>query len=211
MEKGDPAHRNPFRLRAHSTLRHFAIAFVGLVCFFTSTVYVYGPTVWESHLQIHQLPPHAADTLARCRSLSQTPPTTASSKRTVSDRFAPGTRPHFLKNARVWTGNKNGTEVIIADILLESGLIKGVGRISPSFLAAYADELVVMDLKGAWVTPGSVYPFIIFYWRISDGFLVQIALSISTRISEIRRVQSSRAQAAMITLERVPFYHGYVP
>ncbi|OBZ66097.1 High-affinity hexose transporter HXT6 [Grifola frondosa] len=39
----------------------------------------------------------------------------------------PGTRPTLLQNAKVWTAQQNGTEVILADILLDNGLIKGIG------------------------------------------------------------------------------------
>jgi hypothetical protein len=39
-------------------------------------------------------------------------------------------------------------------LLLDRGLIKGVGKIAHSLLEAYTTDLIVMDLAGAWVTPG---------------------------------------------------------
>jgi hypothetical protein len=53
-------------------------------------------------------------------------------------------------------GGNNGTEVLDANILIEGGIIKAVGRVPPSVTGPY-EELKVIDLKGAWVTPGSKY------------------------------------------------------
>ncbi|THH28656.1 hypothetical protein EUX98_g5538 [Antrodiella citrinella] len=98
----------------------------------------------------------ATTSLARCLSLSAKPgPSPSFHKRTESDRFAVGTKALLLKNAKVWTGEKNGTEVIEADILLDKGLIKGIGHVRAKTLAAYQD-IEVVDVKGAWVTPGIV-------------------------------------------------------
>lgn len=56
-----------------------------------------------------------------------------------------------------WTGGKNGTEVFRGDIIIDKGLIKGVGHFgSASLLEQYGSELVVTDAKNAWVTPGIV-------------------------------------------------------
>ncbi|KAJ7039590.1 hypothetical protein C8F04DRAFT_1231394 [Mycena alexandri] len=72
--------------------------------------------------------------------------------RTESDRFAPGTKPHLIQNARLWTGRKNGTEIFSGDILIDKGLIKGVGHFGSAKLQkTYGSELVVID---AWITPG---------------------------------------------------------
>ncbi|KIM80183.1 hypothetical protein PILCRDRAFT_73396 [Piloderma croceum F 1598] len=74
--------------------------------------------------------------------------------RTHSDRYVPGTKPLWLKNAKLWTGARNGTEVIYGDILLDKGLIQAVGYIPPRLLSH--PDLRVEDAKGAWVTPGLV-------------------------------------------------------
>lgn len=91
------------------------------------------------------------------------PQTCACAKRTESDRFVPGTRPVLLRNGMIWTGARNGTEVVYGDVLLDKGLVVAVGYIPPSLLdsvvsqsSATATELRVEDLGGAWVTPGLV-------------------------------------------------------
>lgn len=207
MEKDDANSRYSKR---HRKPRRLAVLFFCLVLLFTGTIYVHGPVIWNAHSQVHQLPPYAAETLSYCRSLSQTPSTNTYSKRTVSDRFVPGTRPHLLKNARVWTGNQNGTEVVLANILLDNGLIKGVGRISPSSLASYADALVVIDLKGAWVTPGFVELSQTSLPWPTNCVSSTIALWTFIRISGTLPVQNSKAQVAMIIPERALFYLGFV-
>ena len=65
----------------------------------------------------------------------------------------------LIQNAKIWTGRKNGTHVIRADILLDKGLIKSIGHLRGSAAQLqldYGKELVVVDAKGAWVTPGIV-------------------------------------------------------
>jgi imidazolonepropionase-like amidohydrolase len=76
--------------------------------------------------------------------------------RKESDRFEPGTKPTLIKNGKIWTGGLNGTEVVHGDILIDKGLIKGVGHFGHATIAAYGDELVIVDANGAWVTPGIV-------------------------------------------------------
>ncbi|KAL6305041.1 carbohydrate esterase family 9 protein [Sparassis latifolia] len=101
--------------------------------------------------------PHAALALSRCRSLNASPgPSPNFYQRKESDRFAPGTKPTLLKNAKIWTGGHNGTEVIHADILLDKGLIKGIGHVGRATLQEYNVDLVTINVEGAWVTPGIV-------------------------------------------------------
>jgi hypothetical protein len=63
-------------------------------------------------------------------------------------------------NAKIWTGGKNGTEVVEADILLDKGIIKGIGHVGRllSRFDMLEEDAVVHDVNGAWVTPGLV-PF----------------------------------------------------
>ncbi|KAF8630433.1 hypothetical protein AX17_005410 [Amanita inopinata Kibby_2008] len=78
-----------------------------------------------------------------------------------SDRFVLGTPPVLLKNARIWTGERNGTYTIYGDVLLDKGLIVAVGRVPNSLLEDVIPvkdrrKMVVMDLEGKWITPGLV-------------------------------------------------------
>jgi len=93
------------------------------------------PLFSVEHPQRHvRVPLHAADTLARCRSLSLKPaPPAEFSSRTQSDRYEPGTKSVLIRNASIWTGLDNGEDVVHGDILLENGLIKSVGDPGPLF------------------------------------------------------------------------------
>lgn len=93
----------------------------------------------------------------RCANLKALPVGFDASERTQSDRFDLGTRSTLLRNAKIWTGLLNGTEVIHGDILLHNGIIKALGYIPLSILQSVApNTLDVHDLLGAWVTPGLV-------------------------------------------------------
>ncbi|KAG5639408.1 hypothetical protein H0H81_002940 [Sphagnurus paluster] len=106
---------------------------------------------WDSE------PADAAATLSRCRALkAQAGPPDDFHKRSESDRFVPGTKPLLIKRAKIWTGRSNGTEVVHGDILLDKGIIKSVGHLNAAILKAYETNLVIVDAKGAWVTPGIV-------------------------------------------------------
>lgn len=76
--------------------------------------------------------------------------------RTHSDRFEKGTRPVLVKNTKIWTGRKNGTEVVHGDILMDKGIIKDIGSLRGTSSESYGRGLMVLDAKGAWVTPGLV-------------------------------------------------------
>jgi imidazolonepropionase-like amidohydrolase len=53
-----------------------------------------------------------------------------------------------LKNVTVWTGLKDGSEILEGvDILMDGGLIKKVGK-------DLGEAALVVHLEGAWVTPG---------------------------------------------------------
>ena len=99
---------------------------------------------------------------AICKSIrtSAGPPQSFSTDRTANDRFVPGTPPVLLRNATIWTGARNGTDIVYGDVLLERGLIVAVGYIPPSLLddvrQSSRTEIGVEDLAGAWVTPGLV-------------------------------------------------------
>ncbi|KAI0342085.1 carbohydrate esterase family 9 protein [Trametopsis cervina] len=99
----------------------------------------------------------ATAALSKCAYLHNAPgPSADFYKRTESDRFVPGTKPTLLKNAKIWTGDKNGTEVVYADILLDKGVIKGIGQTGSKWFKSLKEDYEVIDVKYAWVTPGIV-------------------------------------------------------
>ncbi|CAK5276446.1 unnamed protein product [Mycena citricolor] len=73
---------------------------------------------------------------------------------TGSDRFVPGTPPTLIKNAKIITGARNGTEVVYGDVLLDKGLVVAVGYIPDHFVLP--PDVVVVDAEGKWITPGLV-------------------------------------------------------
>jgi hypothetical protein len=106
------------------------------------------------------IPIHASKTLQKCRHLHTKPrPSPDFDLRKQSDRFVPGTRATLIRNATIWTGGANGLEISNGDLLLDCGLIKAVGRVDGRELEAYGMDLVVMDVGGAWVTPGFAFKF----------------------------------------------------
>jgi hypothetical protein len=109
------------------------------------------------HFNVVQPPPHATSTISRCRSLRmKAGPPKEFHKRLASDRFVYGTKPVLIQRGTIWTGLANGTEIIHGDILLDKGIIKSVGYIRRGTLEAYGSDLVVIDAKNAWITPGII-------------------------------------------------------
>ncbi|KAI0030405.1 carbohydrate esterase family 9 protein [Vararia minispora EC-137] len=98
--------------------------------------------------------------VARCRTLDRTPSIPHGfHRRTESDRAVPGTPSVLIKNARIWTGEKDGMEVIEGDVFIDGGIIKGVGHFEKDDLdelGYHTHKIVVLDAKGAWLTPGIV-------------------------------------------------------
>lgn len=75
--------------------------------------------------------------------------------RDKSDRYVPGTKPTWIKNATIWTGNVDGFEVVLGDLLLDKGIIQAVGEIPAHILEAYHHHhATVIEANGAWVSPG---------------------------------------------------------
>ena len=108
---------------------------------------------WNEGYRVH-VPQNAERILEKCRSLDKLPgPPSSFYSRLESDRFVPGTPATLIKNATLWTGRANGHEVVIGNLLLDKGIIKGIGVIEQSVIEAY-DNLVEIDVGGAWVTPG---------------------------------------------------------
>ena len=75
--------------------------------------------------------------------------------REESDRFEPGTNATLIRNCVIFTGKDNGTEVIHGDILLDKGIIKGLGKISGRIIGNIPN-LTIINANHAWVTPGLI-------------------------------------------------------
>ena len=103
---------------------------------------------------------HRNELRAICKSIrtpAGPPKPCCGAARTENDRFVSGTPPVLLRNAKIWTGARNGTEIIYGDVLLDRGLVVAVGYIPPNLLQSVeGPELNVVDVGGAWVTPGLV-------------------------------------------------------
>lgn len=110
------------------------------------------------------LPPFVHEGMKRCEQIRRPPPSPepATEKRTQSDRYVKGTRPVWLKNATLWTGEDDGKEVRYgADVWLEGGVVRKIGskKDFDDLLEAAkdkGDKVDEVDLDGAWVTPGIV-------------------------------------------------------
>lgn len=113
--------------------------------------------------RFNSVPFHAKEVLDKCTALKVPagPPKDFHS-RTVSDRYTPGTPSTIIYNARIWTGEKNGTEVVDGFVWLEKGIVVAVGGLEEQ-------EGVLKGLRGSrkhgslvrfvdagwkWVTPG---------------------------------------------------------
>ena len=158
MEKNLPLPNAAPRHRTRPlTRRAFLPLLLALTCFLVilyGFAFGQGIDFWQAYTR-NNLSVEAAAAVARCRALHATPgPSADFAKRTQSDRFVPGTKPILIQNAKIWTGEKNGTEIIHADILLDKGIIKGIGHTAHKLVNAYKDEMMVIDAKNAWVTPG---------------------------------------------------------
>lgn len=76
--------------------------------------------------------------------------------RRESNRYEPGTPPTLIRNVRIWTGEKDGDEVIDGDVLIDKGIIKSVGKIPMSLFDERNGSVNWFDAGGAWLTPGLV-------------------------------------------------------
>ncbi|EGO21300.1 hypothetical protein SERLADRAFT_417630 [Serpula lacrymans var. lacrymans S7.9] len=98
---------------------------------------------------------YRVNVLEQCSYLkSPAGPPTDFHTRAQSDRFVPGTKAVLVQNAKIWTAAQNGTEIVYGDILLDKGLIKAIGFVSPELLKGV--DYTVHDAQGSWVTPGIV-------------------------------------------------------
>ena len=134
------------RRKPKAPLGLFALCLVSLIC----TFYWHGHSnnVWSTSQRI---PLDAQQILMRCAALRSSPgPPSNFLERSASDRFEEGTPATIIRNAAIWTGEKNGTEVIYGDLLLDKGIVKAIGQVP----RAPVRDARTIDAKGAWVTPG---------------------------------------------------------
>ncbi|KAG6895604.1 hypothetical protein C0992_000419, partial [Termitomyces sp. T32_za158] len=73
---------------------------------------------------------------------------------TGSERHVVGTPPTLIRNAKIWTGLGNGTEIIHGDILLDKGVIISIGSVSSDMLvqardARHAKAVDIFDAEGS--------------------------------------------------------------
>ncbi|PPR01451.1 hypothetical protein CVT26_015084 [Gymnopilus dilepis] len=107
--------------------------------------------------------------LEKCQEI-RTPAGPPPSYRTVdrvkegSDRWLAGTPPTLIRNAKIWTGARNGTEVVFGDVLLDKGVVAAVGYIpeellettKSAYMHTFGRDLDIVDADGRWITPGLV-------------------------------------------------------
>ena len=106
---------------------------------------------WQESVHV---PLNAAFIRKKCEGLHR--PVVPSSdflSRSESDRYVVGTPPTLIRNATIWTGRFDGHEVVSGDVLLDKGIINGLGGIEQSVIDSYSN-LNVIDANGAWVSPG---------------------------------------------------------
>lgn len=101
-------------------------------------------------------PVNAQEILCRCAALKATPvvPQTFRSRK-ESERYEYGNNATLIRDATIFTGRDSGQEIVRGDILLDRGVIKGIGRI-PARTIDQAENLTIIEAYGAWVTPGLV-------------------------------------------------------
>ena len=109
---------------------------------------------YRIHPQV--VPPSLEEILSRCTSRDATPLSPDDNlsllNRDANDRFEVGTRATVIKNVTLWTGARNGTEIVYGDILLDKGLVQAIGYVPEWDYSKYDTDVV--DAHGGWVTPG---------------------------------------------------------
>lgn len=110
--------------------------------------------IHNNHLDYNGPPVNAQEILNRCAALRATPfiPQTFRSRKS-SERYEYGNNATLIRDATIFTGKDNGTEIIRGDVLLDRGVIRGIGRI-PARVIDNAENLTIIEAHGAWVTPG---------------------------------------------------------
>ncbi|KAI0635342.1 carbohydrate esterase family 9 protein [Trametes polyzona] len=144
----------PRRGRASHIVR--GVVALALCVFGAQYLALYSQVLGGPRERAVSVPLRAQEYLDKCRLLDVEPgPPPDFYTRTESDRFVPGTKATFIKNATIWTGRVDGLEVLHGDVLLDGGVIKRVGIIKDSELERYKD-VTRLDAQGKWVSPGII-------------------------------------------------------
>lgn len=150
------------RLLIHQrpSLQTFAIVLLVIGTAFFATVFTETSNPRVLYPRSSQNPPtynySTPVILSHCAALKITPsPPQDFHSREESDRFEPGTNATLIRNCVIFTGKDNGTEVIHGDILLDKGVIKGLGKISGRVIDD-TPNLTIINANHAWVTPGLI-------------------------------------------------------
>jgi hypothetical protein len=110
--------------------------------------------VHDTRLDQLDFPPNAQEILDRCAGLESIPVVPQNFRdRESSERYEYGNNATLIRDATIFTGKNNGKEIIRGDILLDRGVVKGVGWI-PARVIDEAENLTVLEAHGAWITPG---------------------------------------------------------
>lgn len=108
----------------------------------------------DARLDQFNFPPNAQEILDRCAGLKTVPIIPQSFRdRKSSERYEYGNNATLIRDATIFTGKNNGKEIIRGDILLDRGVVKGVGWI-PARVIDEAENLTILEAHGAWITPG---------------------------------------------------------
>jgi hypothetical protein len=116
----------------------------------SAAITLYGFT--SPSIRTNTPPLNAQEILDKCRSLNtRTGPHSDFPSRAFSEQFDHHENDTLIVNATIFTGAKNGTEVLKGDILISKGVIKALGKDIRSDGRKHSK---IVDVKGAWVTPG---------------------------------------------------------
>jgi hypothetical protein len=109
------------------------------------------------YTQEHKIPPECLSRVVHAPNLDPELGFTATRARAGqgSDRYVTGTSTTLLRNAKILTGARNGTEVVYGDVLLDKGVVIAVGYIPEEQLVGLRN-LDIVDTEGKWVSPGLV-------------------------------------------------------
>ncbi|KAJ4472839.1 carbohydrate esterase family 9 protein [Lentinula edodes] len=143
--------QRPSSKRPYSSLRTVLALSLLVVCVYTGLF-----TAFRTKSSFAKVPINAPQIIQKCSTLNVIPgPPSDFGSRKESDRYVPATNPTLIKNATIWTGNVQGLEIILGDLLLDKGMIQAVGEIPGHLLNTY-HHLSVVDANGSWLSPGIV-------------------------------------------------------